>query len=103
MYRTNFEGIAFIEGVPTKYEAIQPASVEIGGVVSQSQLKTLDDVKRKLAQAAKAAGGNAIVDFKYGQKSVGWFRSIMQLDDVNWYGSGMIAIIPRNAPPKASK
>ena len=95
MYVTKQDGIAFYEGTPDHYEPIRSVRIEIGGMLlTQSQLKTLKDVKRELAARASKAGGNAIVDFEYGQKSVGWFRSILQLDDVNWYGSGTIARVP---------
>lgn len=94
MHVTVQDGIAFYEGIPDKCDHIENVTVEIGGMlITQSQLKTLRDVKRELAAQAKRVGGNAIVDFKYGQKSVGFLRSLLQLDDVNWYGSGVIAIV----------
>ncbi len=102
VHATTFDGIVFIEGTPAKYQPVRPIQVEIGGVVQQAQLKNLDDVKRQMAQEAKACGGNSIVDFEYGQRSVGWFRSLFQLDDINWYGSGTIAIIPRAGWPGLS-
>ncbi len=95
MHVTTQDGIAFYEGTPDSYEPIEAVKIEIGGMlISQSQLKTLKDVKRELASRASRAGGNAIVNFQYGQKSVGFFRSILQLDDVNWYGTGTIARVP---------
>ncbi len=95
MHVTIQDGIAFYEDLPDKYDRIESVSIEIGGMlISQSQLKTLKDVKRELAARAKSVGGNAIVNFRYGQKSVGFFRSLLQLDDVNWYGSGVIATVP---------
>ena len=93
MHMTMEDGIAFYEGTPDGCEPIEQVSIEIGGVVTQAQLKTLKDVKSALAARALRAGGNAVVDFQYGQKSVGFFRSLLQLDDVNWYGSGTIARI----------
>lgn len=95
MHATTQDGIVFYEGTPDDYEPIEAVKIEIGGMLfTQSQLKTLKDVKRELATRASRAGGNAIVDFQYGQASVGFFRSILQLDDVNWYGSGTIATVP---------
>ena len=95
MHVTMQDGIAFYEGKPQKFDPIQAVKIEIGGMlVTQSQLKTLKDVKHELASRASKAGGNAIIDFKYGQKSVGFFRSLLQIDDVNWYGSGTIARVP---------
>jgi hypothetical protein len=92
MHSTIEDGITFYEGVPERCRPIEQVSIEIGGMLlTQSQLKTLKDVKRELAARASKAGGNAIVDFKYGQKCVGFFRSLLQIDDVNWYGTGTIA------------
>lgn len=98
MHVTMQDGIAFYEEMPANCEVIESVKIEIGGMLlTQSQLKTLKDVKRELAARASRAGGNAIVNFQYGQKSVGWFRSILQLDDVNWYGTGTIARVPSNS------
>ncbi|MCA9108551.1 MAG: hypothetical protein KDA52_01275 [Planctomycetaceae bacterium] len=92
MHVTMQDGITFYEGFPEIYQPLAKVDIEIGGMlVTQSQLKTLRDVKRELAARASKAGGNAIVNFQCGQKSVGFFRSIFQLDDINWYGTGIIA------------
>ena len=93
MYTTNFNGITFIEGRPDCARLLGPVRIEIGGVLTSSQLKNLDDVKRIMVDRARSAGGNAIVDFKYGQKSVGFWRSLIDRDDVRWYGEGQIAIL----------
>ncbi|MBX6315525.1 MAG: hypothetical protein IRY99_21825 [Isosphaeraceae bacterium] len=93
MYETVFDGIRFIEGRPAKARVIEPVRIELGGVIRSSQLKNLDDVKRAMADRARARGGNAVIDFKYGQRSVGILRSLFQRDDVNWYGEGVIAVV----------
>lgn len=93
MYESVFEGVRFIEGRPERTRLLEPLSVQIGGVFQSAQLKNLDDVKKIMAGRVLAAGGNAVVDFKYGQKSVGFWSSLFQRDDVNWHGSGMIAIV----------
>jgi hypothetical protein len=94
MHTTYHDGIAFIEGRPPNCQLIKTVKIELGGIFDQAQLKSLSDVKSALAAKAKQSDGNAIVDFSYGQRSVGWFRSLFQLDDVNWYGSGTIAHVP---------
>jgi|GEM_PF-1825308 hypothetical protein len=95
MHFTTQDSVAFFEGMPANCEPIETVTIEIGGMlISQSQLKTLKDVKRELAARAKRAGGNAIVSFTYGQKSVGFLRSLLQIDDVNWYGGGIVARVP---------
>ena len=94
MYQTVHQGVLFVEGAMSNCRILKPISVELGGMlIGQSQLKTLQDVKDEMALQAKHAGGNAIINFSYGQKSVGFWRSLLQLDDVNWYGNGHIALI----------
>lgn len=92
-YQTVFDGVRFVEGRPANATVIKAVRAEIGGILASAQLKNLDDVKRIMAQRAKEVGGNAIIGFKYGQKSVGFFASILQRDDVNWYGEGEIAVL----------
>lgn len=94
MYTTVFEGVKFVEGCPPGTRVFEPIQVEIGGIFTSAQLQNLDDVKRIMARKAKEKGGNAVVDFKYGQRSVGFWRSLFDLDDVNWYGEGKIAFVP---------
>ena len=93
MYTTTFAGITFVEGRPPGAKVVKPIRVDIGGVLTSAQLKNLDDVKRIMADRARSAGGNAIIDFKYGQKSVGFWRSLIDRDDIQWYGEGQIALI----------
>lgn len=87
------DGIAFVESTSPRARRLGSVKVEIGGVFSHAQLKNLDDVKQLLAQQVKLKGGNALIDFTYGQKSVGIFRSMISLDDVVWYGSGTAAVL----------
>ena len=93
MYTTVFEGLTFVEGCPPSAKIIKPIRVEIGGVLTSAQLKNLDDVKRLMADQTRRAGGNAVVDFKYGQRSVGFLRSLIDRDDVHWYGEGKAALL----------
>lgn len=88
-----FDGIKFIEGRPPAARIIKPIQVEISGILTSAQLKNLDDVKRLMANQTRAAGGNAVVDFKYGQRSVGFWRSLIDRDDVYWYGEGKVAFV----------
>jgi hypothetical protein len=91
LHTTIFEEIKFVEGCPASATIIKPIRVEIGGVLTSAQLKNLDDVKRLMANQTRNAGGNAVVDFKYGQRSVGFWRSLIDRDDVHWYGEGNVA------------
>lgn len=98
MYYSQFDGIYFVEGSLPDAEVIREISTSINEFFGQSQLKSLDDVKRKMVNAVRALGGNAIVEFKYGQKSSFW-QSLLGLDDVSWYASGKIARInPESLP-----
>jgi hypothetical protein len=87
------EGITFVEGCTPGAKIIKPIRVEVGGVLTSAQLKNLDDGKRLMVQEVRASRGNAVVDFKYGQRSVGFWRSLFDGDDVHWYAEGRIAVI----------
>ena len=93
MHYARFEGIIFLEGDVPESRKIEPVDVRVGGVFTSGQLRTLDDVKRIMARSARERRGNAVVDFAYGQKSVGFFASLLNRDDVVWYGRGTIAIL----------
>jgi hypothetical protein len=92
MYTTVLDGITFVERCPRFAKVIKPIRVEIGGILTSAQSKNLDDLKRLMAQQVRAAGGNAVIDFKYGQRSVGFWASKFDRDDVQWYGEGKIAV-----------
>lgn len=93
-YISIFDNIIFIE------ESIEETSSSINQLgfieykkdkLYNNQLQNLNDVKKQLSEKAKKLGANAIINFKYGQKSTTWWRSfILAFDDnVNWYGSGI--------------
>ena len=90
-----YKGIVFIEGA-------EPTATILGNVEYKkafsynTQSHTLDWVKDQLAEKTVALGGNAVVGFTYGQKTSGWFKSLLLSydDNIKWYGSGMAAIIP---------
>lgn len=99
MYHAEFQGIYFVEGSPAGAQRISPVSTELNGLFSQNQLKSLDDVKARLCALARDRGGNAVIDFKYGQRSTFW-KSIFGMDDVHWYASGTLALIDPASLPK---
>lgn len=94
MYSSEFEGITFIEGLPAGARLIKHVDVRIDGVFSQAQLKSIDDVKRLLVKQVRQAGGNALVNFQYGQRSSFW-TTLVGIDDVGWFGSGDVAVVGR--------
>ena len=93
MYVTSYSGIIFVEGKHPEATPIKPIEVSIKGI-EHSQLKSLDDVKARMVTIARSTGANAIVEFKYGQKSPSFLGSLFNLDDVGWYGSGIAAKLP---------
>jgi hypothetical protein len=93
MHFAAFEGIWFVEGRPASTRPIERVEVKLGGVLRSGQLKSLDDVKRIMTRTVRARGGNSVVDFAYGQRSVGIIASIFNRDDVVWYGTGTVANI----------
>lgn len=81
-----FTEASMIEGA----RDLGPVTVEVGG-----QNKDIRAVKAALAQKVKAQGGNALVDFTYGQKGNPWYRSLTGLFDAeHWHGSGRAVIAP---------
>lgn len=92
MYHSIFDGVFFIEGDPAGSKIINAISSKHDGAFSQSQLKSLDTLKKEMARRVKAEGGNAVVNFTYGQKNTFW-RSLLSIDDVWWFASGSIAIV----------
>ena len=93
MYYDYYRGVYFCEGRPIDAKTIKPISTRLDGwFFSQSQLKSLDDVKSVMVGEVRKTGGNAVVDFKYCQKSSFW-RSLFSVDDVRWEAAGMIARI----------
>lgn len=87
-YSTLFEGIIFVEGAVPDARILGGLSCDLSFRFG-AQLKNLNDVKKELAKKARALGANAVVDFKYGQKSR-W----LAVDDVAYFGSGRAAVLP---------
>ena len=95
VYTSIYKGIIFVEGNEPSAKTL--GAVEYKHFLSyNSQLKSLDSVKDQLVERTLALGGNAVLNFTYGQKSFGWFKAALcSLDDnIQWYGSGVAAIIP---------
>ena len=93
-YISVYKGFIFIEGNEPNAKVL--GKVEYKKNFSfNAQSRTLDCVKDQLMEKAISMGANAIMDFNYGQKSSGWFKSsLFSLDDnIKWYGSGIAVII----------
>lgn len=93
-YKSVYSDIIFIEGNEDYQTNFGPVVYKKDRLYN-NQLQNIDNVKSQLAQKAKEKGGNAIINFKYGQKNTSWFRSLLlQFDDnVNWFGEGEIVLI----------
>lgn len=92
MYSDLHKGVYFVEGIPSGTQRIKAISTRIDGCFSGAQLQSLDNIKDIMATEVRRYGGNAVVNFKYAQKSSFW-RSLISLDDVRWEASGSIATI----------
>lgn len=90
MYWAEYKGVLFVEGAPPGAKQIRSIDTKIDGWFSQSQLKSLDTVKDVMVTQVRVAGGNAVINFKYGQRNSFW-RSLMSVDDVFWFATGTIA------------
>ena len=50
---------------------------------------TLTQIKDMMAVQARSAGANAIVDFRYGQRSHKWYQQLtIKWDSEAWFGEG---------------
>jgi len=87
-----FNGVVFFEDCPDRFSRGAAISTEINGFFSSSQIASLDDVLKAMAIQCRELGGKVIVDFKYGQRALGFFASILSRDNVVWYGRGFIGL-----------
>ncbi len=69
MHWAEHNGIFFIEGSPPHSNRKQSISTELNAFFSQNHLKSLDDLKDRMAQQAVTSGCNAIIEFKYGSEA----------------------------------
>ena len=80
-----FDGVFFTEQVIQGASPIGHLHVEIS-----LQNSNLDRVKQALAQRAKAADANVIMNFRYGQKAHKWYELVFTFkwDTESWHGEG---------------
>ena len=102
MHFAKYKGVLFIEGSPREAKVIAGIASELNGAFSQNQLRSLDDLKEKMRTVVIQRGGNCVVDFKYGQRSTFW-KSLLGMDNVYWYGTGRIANIDLSELAKYQK
>jgi len=86
-YTSFYKGIAFIEGNIPNAKIVKPnVSARLGGF--GSHLKTLTDVKDILVNQCISSNANAVINFKYGQKT-----RLLAIDDMVFFGSGDLAVL----------
>ena len=91
MYFSKFEDVLFVEGDPLGAVTIRPISTQHDGFFSQSQLKSLDTLKKVMADEAKRAGGNAVIRYSPTVRKIRSGGISCSIDDVWWHASGVIA------------
>lgn len=92
MNGTECDGVLFFEGIPEGFTRGMKISTQLDGFFSNTQMASLRDVKQAMASFCKSNGGEVIIDFKYGQRALGFFASIFSRDNVVWYGEGCIGL-----------
>ena len=90
MNSTCYGGVDFYEGFPDEFSRGARVSTQLDGFFTNTHTSSLRDVKEAMAAFCKSKGETTIVGFTYGQRSLGFFASIMSRDNVVWYGEGFI-------------
>lgn len=87
---TFHDGVYFCESMPPGVKAIRRIDVNIS-----RQNAHLEDVKAEMARSARASGANAIVGFRYGQRSHKWWQQVFTFkwDSESWFGEGEAILI----------
>ncbi len=81
---TVMEEIFFTEQAIPSASTITHLHVEIS-----RQNSNLTEVKRQLATQVRECGGNALVNFRYGQKKHNWWEYLaLKWDTESWHGEG---------------
>lgn len=93
-YTSMFENIIFVEGSCEFLNFMGNLEYKKDSFFNQ-QFRNLDDVKHQLAEKAKKLGANAIINFRYGQKTISFFKAMLLAadDNVNWYASGEAVVL----------
>ncbi|MBC7762310.1 MAG: hypothetical protein H7201_11055 [Candidatus Saccharibacteria bacterium] len=86
---STFDGVFFTEGAA---QNLTVDGVKLTVEVSR-QNANLHEVKKRLAAQVLVRGGNALVDFEYGQKSHSVLQQLFTFkwDSESWHGSGYAA------------
>lgn len=93
MKYTVTDGVAFFEGRVPSARPIRAIETSMDGMFVQTQLKSLESLKKAMAHRAIQLGGNCIMCFEYGQKQSSFWKSIFSMDDIYWKGKGIVAVV----------
>ena len=81
-------GVTFNEKEPIDFEFICHIETNLNSGFGQDHLKSLRDVKEKMAVLAKDMGGSYIANFTYGQRNGSVIQQLWSIDNVLWFGAG---------------
>lgn len=83
------QGVFFTEAEISSLPVIKHILVEIS-----RQNSSLTQIKEKMALEVKSLGGNAVMNFKYGQKAHKGMKLLnpFKWDTESWYGEGDVVI-----------
>lgn len=92
---TEVDGVFFTESGP-------PPGLQVLGPIAISKNRQnwdLSKIKQAMAAEATRLGGNAVVSFRYGQRSHKWYQLLLpRWDTEGWYGEGDAAVLPPESP-----
>ena len=79
----------FHQGVFFSEQSCSASTLAPIRISKNGQNFTLETIKNLMAAQAKAVGANAIVEFRYGQKSHKWYQQLqLKWDNMEWFGEG---------------
>ena len=84
------QGLVFDDVFFTEQEIAKCAVVKHIEVMIKHQNASLDDVKRRISEEVKAAGANAVKNFRYGQRIMSTMKALLrfQWEIEFWHGEG---------------
>ena len=84
------QGMVFDDVFFTEQEITKCAVVKHIEVMIKHQNASLDDVKRRISEEVKAAGANAVKNFRYGQRIMSTMKALLrfQWEIEFWHGEG---------------
>lgn len=85
------------DGVYFSEEAVEGRTIAPVKCTINRQNSNLRDVKTRLATEVKALGGDAVGNFRYGQRAHKWWQRF-RWDEESWFGEGVAVQLRSPAP-----